>query len=247
MIRHPLSRLATPSIRRTFPTINISITHHCGSCDFDEGEDDNKELSAASSPDDESFLRVSGLLLMIALEAKNVNSERKRTGAGTGEISISHRARAAFFAQRPPRTASSITAPVTVVSHKQIKRQDVCQYENYLKTFLFDQVWSEMAWLRQTTELEHEELCGFNETHTGGQRMFEKWESWVHFAAPAFVLKSADDKAFFGFCKHDDVRPGMFFRFLPLSLWDRNRWTIKHHKTLNNGSFFFLAEGDREN
>ena len=37
--------------------------------------------------------------------------------------------------------------------------------------------------------------------------MFEKRESWVHFAAPACVLKSADDQAFFGSCKHDDVRP----------------------------------------
>ena len=73
---------------------------------------------------------------MIALEAKNVNSERERIGAGTGEISISHGAEQLFmifffffffFAQRPLRTASSITTPVTVVSHKQIKRQDVCQ------------------------------------------------------------------------------------------------------------------------
>lgn len=38
-----------------FPTVNISITRRRGSCDFDEGEDGNKELSAASSPDDESF------------------------------------------------------------------------------------------------------------------------------------------------------------------------------------------------
>ena len=34
---------------------------------------------------------------MIALEAKNVNSERERIGAGTGEISISHGAEQFFM------------------------------------------------------------------------------------------------------------------------------------------------------
>lgn len=48
--------------------------------------------------------------------------------------------------------------PVTLVSHKQIQHQNnVSQYENDLKTY-FDQDKIEMARLRQTTELEHEEV-----------------------------------------------------------------------------------------
>ncbi len=55
------------------------------------GRGRQQRTSATSSPDDESFLQVSGRLLMIWLKAKNVNSERKNNWSCYREISISHR------------------------------------------------------------------------------------------------------------------------------------------------------------
>lgn len=89
VLRSIASAAYSTSARRTSPTINISITHDCSSCDFDEGEDKKDFCNKLSRW--WILSQVSGLLLMISLQAKNVNSERERIGAATGRFLSSGR------------------------------------------------------------------------------------------------------------------------------------------------------------
>lgn len=68
--------------------------------------------------------------------------------------------------------------------------------------------------------------------------MFENREYWLHFAAPASVLDSADDRGFVDVSIN--VIPSMDFRFLLLPL----RQEEVDHQTSNNGSLFL--SGDHE-
>ncbi len=103
------------STRRTFPTINISITHHCSSCDFDEGEDNNKGLlqGALQMMNPSTSFRTA---FDDFTPGKECKQWKKRTGAVT-ERFLSHTGRSRFT-QWPLRTTSSLWCYINKYSIK---------------------------------------------------------------------------------------------------------------------------------
>ncbi len=139
------------STRRTFPTINISITHHCSSCDFDEGEDNNKGLlqGALQMMNPSTSFRTA---FDDFTPGKECKQWKEKNWSCYREISISHRTEQVYAMTSEDRF-------ITVVLHKQIQHQNMCANMRMIwRPSFFDLVRKEMTCVRQTTEPEHEEL-----------------------------------------------------------------------------------------